>query len=131
MIGDIWNSYRALRPGTQIWVFAILVPVNLASIWFIPHQRGALIAALAVGGMIPNLVLMLLERGFSKAMSFSHLVFWIPLALLIPTTLYLDIAPGYGLYLWVLLVVDLVSLVFDVADARAWGRGNRGIARPQ
>jgi len=129
LFSDIWKSYRALRLGAQLWITLILVPVNMASVFFLPEQRGVLIAALAVGGMTPNFALVLLERGFSKAMSLSHLVFWIPLVLLIPSTQFLAISDGYSLYLWILLLINLVSLVFDVAEARAWWRGDRDIAR--
>ncbi len=129
MIVDIWKSFRALRLGSQLWIILILFPVNIASVFFLSEQRGVLIAALAVGGMTPNFVLILLERGFSKAMSLSHLVFWIPLVLLIPSTQYLAISDNYSLYLWALLLINLVSLVFDIAEARAWWRGDRDIAR--
>lgn len=129
MIGNVWESFRALGLATQLWVTLVLVPVNLASAWFIGQPGAAVIAALAIGGMIPNLVLLLIERGFSKAMALSHLVFWIPLVALIALAPEPQITAPYAAYLWLLLAVNLISLAFDATDAIAWWRGDRAIAR--
>ena len=80
LIRDIWRSFRALPLWVQIWVGVILVPVNMASLWFANETMGALIAVLAVSGMVPNLLIIFFDRGFSKAMALPHLAIWIPLA---------------------------------------------------
>ncbi|WP_228408756.1 hypothetical protein [Profundibacter amoris] len=67
----------------QIWVALILVPVNMASLLFLNEPKGMLIAALAVGGMMPNIAIMLAERGLSKMMALPHLLIWIPLLLIL------------------------------------------------
>lgn len=124
---DIWQSFRSLPHWVQIWVGVILVPVNLASVFFWSAPGGALIAILAVGGMTPNAVLMFVERGFSKAMALSHLVFWIPLLIII--------APEMGGgsvftgFLAVLFVVDAISVCFDLKDSWQWLKGDRAVAR--
>ena len=71
---DILISYTAMPVWVQIWVGIILVPVHLAAILFVFQPEGLLLAFLAIGGMAPNLVLMFVERGFSRAMAISHLV---------------------------------------------------------
>jgi len=129
-IGDIWASFRRMRLWVQIWVALILVPVNLASLAFTTYPGGKLLAALAVGALLVNSVFMLAERGFSKAMALPHLLFWTPLLLVI---LWMEMSfPGFPPllknYLWILLVVDVVSLVFDYSDALKWKRGDRAVA---
>lgn len=128
MILDIWRSYRRLPLWVQLWVAVILVPVNAASLLFWGAPHGVWLAAMAVGAMLCNAVLMLVERGFSKAMALPHVVIWTPMLGLVLWLLGQEIAPGYRRYLLVLLAVDTVSLVLDYIDARAWWRGARAIA---
>jgi hypothetical protein len=130
VIPEIWHSYRALPLWVQIWVAFILVPANLAGVAFLDQPGAGLVATLAIGGMIPNALLILAERGFSRAMSLSHLAFWIPLVIYLWLLLgqagpYSD---GYLLYMRVLLWVNLTSLVFDVKDSWQWIRGQRAVA---
>lgn len=86
------------------------------------------VALLSIGGMTPNLPIMLMERGLSKRMALPHLVIWVPLVVLLGWVLAnvdgLD--PSYRLMLTILLVVDLISLGFDIPDALKWHRGDRG-----
>jgi len=131
LILDIWTSFRSLPGWVQIWVALILVPVNMAAIFFVGAPAGWIVAALAVGGMMPNLALMLAQRGWSKAMALSHIVLWTPLVVIIAIWLLPDaiVQGGYRSFLWVLLVVNLISLAFDFVDSVKWWRGDRDIAR--
>lgn len=130
LITDIWVSFRALPDWVQIWVAGILVPVNCISIAFWGAPFGAAIAILAVGGMVPNAILMVAERGLSKAMALSHLVFWLPLVVLVSALLIGDIelAQVHRTFLIGLLVIDLASLAFDLPDAVKWFQGDRDVA---
>lgn len=129
MILDIWQSYRRLPLWVQLWVALVLVPVNAASLVFWGAPMGAWLAAMAVGAMLLNGVIMLVERGFSKMMALPHLLIWTPLVVLILWLLAQgDLAPGYGRYLMILLAVDLFSLALDYADTVKWLRGERHIA---
>jgi len=130
MILDIWNSFRRLPLWVQIWVAVILVPVNLATLAFVTAPYGLPVAVLAIGGMMPNLGVMVIERGFSKTMSLPHLVLWTPLVALIIWILMTSRAgdPTYLAFLWILLVIDVISLAFDFPDAWRWYKGDRAIA---
>lgn len=130
LILDIWRSFRALPLWVQIWVALILVPVNLASYFFVHEAMGVLIAALAICGMLPNLVIMGFERGVSKAMALPHIAIWGPLVIFLIWIVQSPYAQGpYLTYLWLLLLVDGLSLGFDISDAWKWLRGNRTVAR--
>ncbi|MDA3858067.1 MAG: hypothetical protein PF480_07495 [Roseovarius sp.] len=129
MILDIWQSYRRMPLWVQLWVALILVPVNTAALAYWGAPMGAWVAILAVGAMLLNGVIMLVERGFSKMMGLPHVVIWTPLVVLVAWLLARgDLAQGYARYLMILLVVDLFSLALDYADTVKWLRGERHIA---
>lgn len=128
MIPAIWNSFRRLPLWVQLWVAVILVPVNAASLLWWHAPMGIWVAAMAVGAMLLNGALMLIERGFSKLMALPHVLIWTPLLGLVLWLLTQEIAPGYRRYLIVLLAVDTVSLVLDYRDLRAWWNGARRVA---
>ncbi len=129
MVLDIWRSFRAMPLWVQVWVFVILVPVNMFSVVYWAEPNGVWIAVLAIGAMALNGVIMLVERGFSKAMALPHVVIWTPLVIWIGWMLVEgDVAAGFGLYLVVLLVVDLISLAFDFKDTKDWLAGERSVA---
>lgn len=127
-LADAYRSFRRLPGWVQLWVAALLGPVNLASLAFISQPHGPLVATLAVGAMALNGVLMLAQRGFSKAMALPHIALWLPLVGTIGLALAGAPAPGWAGYLWLLLAVDLASLGFDLADALKWARGARAPA---
>jgi len=129
MILDIWRSYRALPVWVQIWVAGLLVPVNMLSIAFYGLPHAGLLAVLAIGAMALNGVIMLAERGFSKAMALPHVVIWVPMVLWgLWLQLSGQVSGSFAIYLWVLLAVDGVSLALDLRDAVLWWRGDRAVA---
>jgi hypothetical protein len=129
MILAIWRSFRALPSWVQVWVAGILVPVNMIAAIFYTAPNGVLIAVLAIGAMALNGVIMLIERGFSKAMALPHVLIWTPMVFLIVWMQQSGAVDGiYAQFLWLLLVVDLISLGFDFKDTRDWFRGEKSIA---
>ena len=123
----IWRSYRSLPLWVQIWVFGILVPVNSAALFFVFQPFGIWVAVLAIGAMLPNIGIMLYERGLSKMMALPHLLPWSILVLWLVLAMPQGSA-AYGVYLWILLTVDAISLAFDIPDALKWRKGDRAIA---
>ena len=127
MVLDIWNSFRQLPLWVQIWVAFILVPINVAALVFVFEPYGVLVAVLAIGGMLPNLGVMVWERGFSNTMALPHVVIWTPLVMLL---LWMIVSgatddPTYLTYLWALLIIDTLSLAFDFKDSWEWIRERR------
>ncbi len=128
MVAAIWRSFRRLPLWVQVWVALILVPVNAASLLWWSAPMGAWVAGMAVGAMLLNGMLMLIERGFSRAMALPHVLIWTPLIGVMLWLLAQDIAPGYRRYLLVLLAINTISLVLDYADSWKWWKGDRGVA---
>ena len=111
LIKDIWFDFRALPLWVQFWVAAILVPVNLAAIFFVGGHHGYLIAFLAIGGMFPNVFIMYAYRGFPRVMAVPHLFFWIPLRFILWPQL------DQNNYALLLFGVNAISLCFDIKDS--------------
>jgi len=127
---DIWSSFRTIPGWVQIWMMFILIPVNLVTLFFINKPMGGVLAFLAIIGMAPNIPIILKERGVSKAMAIPHLLPWTILVIII--LFFRPAASGsYAVFLVVLLVINLISLVFDYRDALAWLKGDRAIAGRQ
>ena len=122
LITDIYKSARSLPLWVQIWVFFILVPVNLAGLLFWSDPIGRWIGVLGAVGMIPNVVLMIVDRGFTDRMAVAHLLPWTLLVIiLIYLLLTQPIVSGTALWylVWVVLIVDTISLIFDYKDSYA------------
>ncbi|WP_099592662.1 hypothetical protein [Paramylibacter kogurei] len=125
---DIWQSFRALPLWVQLWMVFILVPVNVLSSDFMLDPNGWIIALLAFAGLGANLVIMLVQRGFSKAMAIPHLIFWIPLLIVAYPLVGADVDYKYGAFITVIFWVNLISILFDLRDAWQWWQGDRGVA---
>ena len=125
IIKDIWRSQLALPLWVSIWIWLVLVPVNFLPLLLIGRHGGWLIAVLAASGVLVNAWFILANRGFSNIMALSHLVFWPPMIVLIVVEWSQG---GLTPLLWVLLVVDGVSLCFDIRDGWLWFKGDRAVA---
>ncbi|MCA0906442.1 hypothetical protein LCM27_08530 [Ruegeria marisrubri] len=127
MVLDIWLSFRTLPVWVQVWVAFILVPVNLLPLAFLDQPQGHLIAWLAISGMALNVPIMLGARGMSGAMALPHILCWVPLVIIATLLLFSEdrLSPAFAGFLWVLLIVDITSLVFDFRDAARWLRSRR------
>ena len=121
---DIWHSFRALPLWVQLWIAVILVPVNFASLLFLHEPQGMWIAFLAVFAILPNVPVLLVQRGFSRMMALPHVPAWTALVIWL-VFFRPQGSAAYQNYLWLLLAVDLVSLGFDYTDAVRWWRGDR------
>ena len=104
-----------------------MVPVNLMPLFFLDQPQGVLIAVLAITGMALNLPIMIAARGMSGAMALPHLLCWVPMAIVVAGMLSAaeTLNPAYIRILWLLLIVDVISLVFDVRDAAHWMRDRK------
>lgn len=126
---DSLRSFRALPAWVQAWLSLILVPVNLLPFLLLETPTGRA-GALATGVvMIGGLPIMLAERGMSKLMSVSHLIAWIPLVVLLITWLAQGRPMGAAetALALSLVVVNTISLGFDVVETVRWCLGDRAV----
>ena len=126
---SIWHSFRALPLWVQIWMALILVPVNMGGLLFLDTPQGRFAALLGISGMLPNLVIVWVQQGFSKAMAFPHLPIWTPLVIWLLWTLTTHPLDGaLRTFLVLLAAIDVISLGFDYPDAIKYLRGDRDIS---
>ncbi|WP_344842627.1 hypothetical protein [Celeribacter arenosi] len=126
LTADIWTSFRALPLWVIIWMMVILAPINMISLYFASEPMGILVTALAWGGMLTSQIVLMRHRGFTKLVSGGHVIFWVPLVLLLVFAR--PVANGaYDTYLAILLAVNLLSLLFDINDLRLWLGGDRRV----
>jgi len=122
---DIANQLAALPPVLFIWLRALAV-VNMASILFLRRvqARWVLAAMLFIG--VTN-VPIFLAFGLVKLGSIPHLI-WIPLIIYLAREFRLgqiNIKTGFGVWCLVVMLVDLVSIVFDVRDSVQYLMGDQ------
>lgn len=127
-----WRSFRALPMWVQIWVGAVLVPVNAAPFVMLDLWTGRVAAVAAVLVALTNLPIMVMDGGMSKRMSLSHLLIWGPLEyLLIARLIEVGGPPAPSALEWrlglIIVLVNGISLAFDVLESWRWLRGDRSI----
>ena len=128
---DILRSFLRLPRWVQVWVVLVLVPVNIMPLWFPDQPFGKWIAALSILGMLSNLPILWVSRGFSKAMGLPHVASWGPQILLVAWLLVLsglDMAAGFRTAMVLLLCINTISVLFDAVDSIKWFNGAREVA---
>jgi len=130
ILSDIWKSYLGLPMWVKIWVFVILVPVNIASIWFFGNPGSNLVVSFAIAGLLFNAIPIWLDRGFSSAMAIPHVIFWAPLTIILVYYLMISevfLTDDYRYFLIILMVCNLISLSFDIPDLFKWLRDRKKV----
>lgn len=129
-MNDIWRSLRSLPVWVQIWVVGILVPVNVLPFFLLETAVGQAGAVAALVVLVTNGPLLWIYRGMNKVLSIPHLLAWGPLEIyllmLLADSGFRAEAGALELGLAVLLlVINGISLVFDVIDSAKWMAGDR------
>lgn len=130
-----WASFRSLPGWVQVWVGLILGPANLMPFFMLDTWTGQVAALATLFVIATNLPIMLYYAGMNRAMSLPHLVAWIPLEVALVLRLTGNVGPGSPgtaelALIWLLLVVNGISLIFDALDSWRWVRGERDTPRP-
>ena len=123
---SIFHSYTSMPIWVQIWVL-ILVAVNVACVVFLDSPVGRAVAIAGVFVLLTNMPLMLYYGGMNRAMAIPHLFAWIPLSVYLFQALFRDagLASELRFYASAVLVINGISLAFDVVDSWRWLRGER------
>lgn len=126
---DCGVSFLALPSWVRWWVAGVLVPVNIAPFFFLDTPTGQVAAWAAVFVALTNVPIMLQQRGMSRLMSVPHLFAWFPLVgwLLLRLTGPTTLPMAEAVLAMALVMVNSLSLVFDVIDSWRWFAGERDI----
>ena len=130
LILRILKSTFSLPVWVIVWVFLFLIPANLSGLFLLNYESGFWVALLGAGAIAINLVLMFLNGGFSKVFAIPHLILWIPLQIILLWR-YLsvqELSVFEQNYILVVMIINGISIVFDIYDTREWLNGNRDVA---
>lgn len=127
---SLWRSFRRLPLWVQVWMAGILVPANLLSFFLLEYNSAQMIAIAAVLALGSNMLVMYRYAGFSRLMALPHLLVWGPLQVML--LIYLAGSSPFPnlievIYICLVLVVNGISLFFDVLDTWHWLRGERQV----
>lgn len=125
---DSNRSFMRLPLWVRLWLALVLLPANAAAFFMkdTPTGHRASRAAMFVAAVNGSIILM--QRGWGKALAVPHLFIWIPLLVFAARRLKEpDIPRRERVYAVVLLVVNGTSVVFDAVDAWRWARGEREV----
>lgn len=127
-LASIFRSYTSMPMWVQIWVM-ILVVVNASCLSFLDSAVGRATALAGAFVIVTNLPIMLYYAGMNRAMAIPHLFAWIPLSVFLLLALWgeqsAELPDSVRHYALAVLVVNAISLAFDVVDTRRWLRGER------
>ena len=125
----LWLSFRRLPLWVQVWMALVLVPVNLLSFLVLEYQAAQMVALAAVLALGSNMLLLYRYAGFSRAMALPHLVVWGPLQILLLMRVLQTPAPDAGevMFIGLVLLVNGISLIFDLLDTWRWWQGERQV----
>ncbi len=129
ILARIFKSLFSMPVWVIVWMCLVLIPVNLSGFFFLGFESGIWVALLGAGALGVNTIILFLNGGFSKVLAIPHLVLWGPLQLIL---LYRyvaapDVSSTEQAYVLVVLIVNGISLAFDVFDTIEWKRGNRDV----
>lgn len=146
-IEGVWNwikqrikmiicSWRALPLWVEFWVVYLLI-ANLLCVFGTSVQAQAIgICGLFI--LVTNTAVVIIWAGFTKVMSFFHLIAWIPLVIYLILSLILPAAgiwTSQELELWsydwfltiIVIITNTISLVFDILDCYRYIKGDRAV----
>ena len=116
-------------PAIVYWVFWLMA-INTASILFIIHRVEArwTLAAWLLNGML-IMPYLYDQFGFVRLLGLAHIVVWTPLLLYLYRRHETFKLPSLtGIYFWLLIVTNAVSLGFDYVDLARYFLGDAQIA---
>lgn len=124
----ILKSAFALPVWVLIWIIVFLIPANFAGFWFLDTDVGFWVSVLGAGAIFVNLIPVLINGGVSKVLAIPHLIFWIPLEIiLLRLVMAGDLATAEWRLAVAVLIINGISLGFDFYDTAEWWKGNRKV----
>ena len=122
---DFYRGILKMPIHWQLWM-ALLVAGNMVVPLFFLERLESLVVLAALVGSFLLMVVLTGFAGFTRLLGLGHIVFWVPLVVYIFTR-FSDVPPDdfFGIWLRVLLAINLLSLVIDAADVIRYVAGDR------
>jgi len=128
-LARIFKSLFAMPVWVIVWMLGFLIPANLSGLFLLDYVSGFWVALLGATAIAINAVIVFANGGFSKVLAIPHLVFWAPLQVILLYRYFTvpDMSNFEQNYILVVLIINGVSLVFDIFDTKEWLRGSRDV----
>jgi len=111
--------------GVKLWLLALIAANLVVPLFFLSTVE----ARIVIATMMASVMLMAALtawRGFTRLLGLGHIL-WVPLLVYLwPSLQAFPAGTGAGLWLRVLMVLNVISLVIDAADVVRYVRGARG-----
>ena len=123
------RSFMRLPYWVRLWLPFALGGVNLAA-FFLTHTPIGYWAAWSTAFvLLVNGPIILMQQGWGKLLALPHLIVWIPLLTFVLVRFAdPDVSSTEFYYGVALLMVNGISVVFDIADTWRWVKGERAVA---
>jgi hypothetical protein len=128
-LSDAIEQINALPLGMLIWI-RTLGFINTSSIFLLRRSEARWVLAAFVFIAIVNPAMMAAGTGLVKLLGIPHLVVWIPLVAYLAVRLrsgQTDIRSPFGAWCAIVMLVNLISVVFDLRDGVQFVLGDRGV----
>ncbi|QPJ64389.1 MAG: hypothetical protein G3M78_02845 [Candidatus Nitrohelix vancouverensis] len=121
---EFMSGLRSYPKAVQLWISLLAAFNGLVPLFFWDRFEAQVIFTAFIAGGMMGMALVGLQ-GFTRLLGLMH-VFWFPLLVYLYTRLGMHPVEGaFGLYLRVVLAMNGISLVIDVADVFRYLRGER------
>ncbi len=109
----------------QLWL-VLLVSANMVVPLLFLDRLEAQVVLATLGGAFILMVALTGFSGFTRLLGLGHLVFWTPaVVFLVPRLNEIPADDFFGIWLRVLLILNILSLVIDAADVIRYAAGDR------
>lgn len=125
----LFSQIMEQPPAILYWVYWLMI-INTASILFIIHRVEArwTLAAWLLNGII-IMPYLYDQFGFVRLLGLAHIIVWTPLLVyLLQRRAHFALPSITGIYFWLLIVTNAVSLGFDYVDLARYFLGDAQIS---
>lgn len=128
---EVSEQIRSLPPLFFVWL-RVLAITNMASVFLLRRAEARWVLGAMLFIAATNIPIFL-SLGLVKLGSIPHLIVWIPLVAHLARQLrsgQVALRTPFGMWCFAVMLLDLVSVVFDVRDGAQYLLGDRGPMPP-
>lgn len=125
-IVEVSEQIRSLPPALFVWLRLIAI-TNMASVFLLRRTEARWVLGAMLFIAATNIPIFL-SLGLVKLGSIPHLIVWIPLVAHLARQLrsgQVDLRTPFGMWCFAVMLINLVSVVFDVRDGAQYLLGDR------
>ena len=108
----------------QVWVGVLMCANGIAPLFFLGRLEAQIVlGAFALAGLL--MTLLTARAGFSRLLGLGHFPWFVLVAFLWSRLGEIPASDAFGMWVRAVIVIDAISLLFDVADVARYAFGER------